>query len=69
MLRIIKKNILLKIIQKYQNHPSNKLLKAKNKNRSQTFSFRETNTDEIKTNQKSFQNIDPEKGSQKRVYY
>ena len=51
---------LLRIIGKYQNHPSIKLIKSKNK--SQTFKFRETNTDEIK---KSIENLDPQKTSQK----
>ena len=37
---------LLRIIGKYQNNPSIKFIKSKNK--SQTFKFRETNTDEIK---------------------
>ena len=36
---------LLRTIRKYQNHPSIKLIKSKNK--SQTFKFRETNIDEI----------------------
>ena len=39
---------LLRIIGKYQNHPSIKLIKSNNK--SQTFKFRETNIDEIKKN-------------------
>ena len=51
---------LLRIIGKYQNHPSIKLIKSKNK--SQTFKFRETNIDEIK---KSIENLDPKKASQK----
>ena len=37
---------LLRIIGKYQNHPSINLIKSKNK--SQTFKFTETNIDEIK---------------------
>ena len=36
----------LRIIGKYENYPSIMLIKSKNK--SQTFKFRETNTDEIK---------------------
>ena len=51
---------LLRIIGKYQNHPSIKLIKSKNK--SQTFKFRETNIDGIK---KSIENLDPKKASQK----
>ena len=51
---------LLRIIGKYQNHPSIKLIKSKNK--FQTFKFRETNTDETK---KPIQNLDPKKASQK----
>ena len=50
---------LLRIIGKYQNHPSIKLIKSKNE--SQTFKFRETNIDEIK---KSIENLDPKKASQ-----
>ena len=55
-----KEDPLLKIIGKYQNHPSIKLIKSKNK--SQTFKFRETNIDEIK---KYIENLDPKKASQK----
>ena len=51
---------LLRTIRKYQNHPSIKLIKSKNK--SQTFKFRETNIDEIK---KYIENLDPKKASQK----
>ena len=51
---------LLRIIGKYQNHPSIKLIKSKNK--SQRFKFRETNTNVIK---KSIKNFDPKKASQK----
>ena len=50
----------LRIIGRYQNHPSIKLIKSKNK--SQTFKFRETNTDEIK---KSIESLDPKKAFQK----
>ena len=32
--------LALKVIEKYQNHSSFKLIKAKNKNQSQTFRFR-----------------------------
>ena len=53
------KDPLLRIIKKYQNHPSIKLIKAKNK--SKTFRFRETNTNEIK---KFIQNLDAKKASQ-----
>ena len=38
-------NPVSRIIKKYQNHPSIKLIKTKNK--SKTFRLRETNTDEI----------------------
>ena len=58
-----KEDPLLKIIGKYQNHPSIKLIKSKNK--SQTFKFRETNIDEIN---KYIENLDPKKASQKREY-
>ena len=51
---------LLRINGKYQNHPSIKLIKCKNK--SQTFKFRETYIDEIK---KSMENLDPKKATQK----
>ena len=51
---------LLRIIGKYQNHPSIKLIKSKNK--FQTFKFREANIDEIK---KYIENLDPKKASQK----
>ena len=44
------------IIKKYQNHSSIKLIKSKNK--SKTFRFRETNTDEIK---KFIEKLDPKK--------
>ena len=58
-----KEDPLLKIIGKYQNHPSIKLIKSKYK--SQTFKFRETNIDEIN---KYIENLDPKKASQKREY-
>ena len=48
------------IIKKYQSHPSCKLIKTKNK--SKTFRFRKTNTDEIK---KFIEKLDPKKASQK----
>ena len=54
---------VFKIEEKYQNHPSVKLIKAKNKNKSLTFMFTKTNIDEIK---KSIQNLDLKKASQKR---
>ena len=53
-------NTVSSIIKKYQNHPSIKLIKTKNK--SKTFRFRETNTDEIK---KFIEKLDPKKASQK----
>ena len=49
-------HLVLKIIEKYQNDPSIKLIKAKEKDKSQTFRFRETNIDDIK---KSVQSLDP----------
>ena len=52
---------LLRIIGKYQNHPSIKLIKSKNK--SQTFKFSEINIDEIKT---SIENLDPKKSISKK---
>ena len=48
------------IIKQYQNHPSIKLIKTKNK--SKTFRFRETNINEIK---KFLRKLDPKKASQK----
>ena len=53
-------NPVSSIIKKYQNHPSIKLIKSKNK--SKTFRFRETNIDEIK---KFIEKLDPKKASQK----
>ena len=49
-------NPVTSIIKKYQNHPRIKLIKTKNK--SKTFGFRETNTDEIK---KFTEKLDPKK--------
>ena len=48
------------IFKKYQNNPSIKFIKTKNK--SQIFRFRETYTDEIK---KFIEKLDPKKASQK----
>ena len=53
-------NTVSSIIKKYQNHPSIKLIKSKNK--SKTFRYRETNIDEIK---KFIEKLDPKKASQK----
>ena len=53
-------NPVSSIIKKYQNHPSIKLIKSKNK--SKTFRFSETNIDEIK---KFIKKLDPKKASQK----
>ena len=53
-------NPVSSIIKKYQNHPSIKLVKTKNK--SKTFRFKETNTNEIK---KFVEKLDPKKTSQK----
>ena len=52
---------LLRIIGKYQNCPSIRSIKSKNK--FETLRFRETNFDEIK---KSIENPDPKKASQNR---
>ena len=46
------------IIVKHQNQPSIKLIIARNKNKSLTLRFRETNIDEIKM---YIQNLDPKK--------
>ena len=54
---------LLRIIEKYQNHPSVQLIKSKNKLRS--FKFRETNVDEIK---RYINSLDPKKSITKRRY-
>ena len=54
------KNTVSSIIKKYQNHPSIKLIKTRNK--SKTFRFRETNTNDIKT---FIEKLDPKKASQK----
>ena len=53
-------NPVSSIIKKYQNHTSIKLIKTKNK--SKTFRFRKTNTNEIK---KFIEKLDPKKSSQK----
>ena len=53
-------NPVISIIKKYQSHPSSKLIKTKNK--SKTFRFGKTNTDEIK---KFIEKLDPKKASQK----
>ena len=52
-------NPVLSIIKKYQNHPSIKLIKTKNKFK--TFRFRKTNTNEIKN---FIEKLDPKKPSQ-----
>ena len=51
---------ILKIIDKYKDHPSIKLIKAKNN--SQFYKFSEIAIEEVK---KSFQNLDPKKATQK----
>ena len=51
---------ILKILDKYKDHQSIKLIKAK-KN-SQVFKFRQIDIDEVK---KSFQSLDPKKAAQK----
>ena len=53
-------NPVSSIIKKYQNQPSIKLIKTKNK--SKTFRFRKTNADEIK---KFIEKLDPKKAFQK----
>ena len=55
-----KKNPVSSIIKKYQNHPSINLIKTKNK--SKTFRFWGTNTDEIK---RFIEKLDLKKASQK----
>ena len=50
----------LKILDKYKNHPSIKLIKTKNN--SQVFKFSQIDIEEVK---KSFQSLDPKKASQK----
>ena len=54
------RNTVSSFIKKIQNHPSIKLIKTKNK--SKTFRFSETNTDEIK---KFIEKVDPKKAFQK----
>ena len=56
----LEENPVSSIIKKYQNHPSIKLIKTKNK--SKTFRFMEINTDEIK---KFIEKLNPKKASQK----
>ena len=51
---------ILKILDKYKNHPSIKLIKAKNN--SQVFKFSQIDIEEVK---KSFQSLDPKKAAQK----
>ena len=51
---------ILKILDKYKNHPSIKLIKAKNN--SQVFKFSQTDIEEVK---KSFPSLDPKKAAQK----
>ena len=51
---------ILKILDKYKNHPSIKLIKAKNN--SQFFKFSQIDIEEVK---KSFQSLDPKKTAQK----
>ena len=53
---------ILKILDKYKDHPSIKLIKAKNN--SPVFEFFQTDIYEVK---KTFQSLDPEKASQKDV--
>ena len=50
----------LKILDKYKDHPSIKLIKAKNN--SQVFTFTEIGIKEVK---KSIQSLDPKKATQK----
>ena len=51
---------ILKVLHKYQNHPSIKLIKATNS--SQVFKFNQINIEEVK---KSFQSLNPKKAAQK----
>ena len=55
-------NPVSSINKKYQNHPSIKLIRTKNKSKS--FRFRETNTDEIK---KFIEKLDPKKVSKNLI--
>ena len=50
----------LKILDKFKNHPSIKLMKTKNS--SQIFKFSQIDSEEVK---KSFQSLDPKKTAQK----
>ena len=51
---------ILKILDKYKDHPSIKLIKAKNS--SKVFKFRQIDIEEVK---KTFQSLDPKKAAQK----
>ena len=51
---------ILKILGKYKDHPSIKLIKAKNS--SKVFKFRQIDIEEVK---KNFQSLDPKKAAQK----
>ena len=51
---------ILEILDKYKDHPSIKLIKAKNN--SQVFKFSQIDIEEVK---KSFQSLDPKKAAQK----
>ena len=51
---------ILKILDKYKDHPSTKLIKAKNS--SKVFKFRQIDIEEVK---KTFQSLDPKKAAQK----
>ena len=53
-------DLILKILDKYKNHPCIKLIKAKNN--SHIFKFSQTDIEEVKT---SFQSLDPKKAAQK----
>ena len=55
-----KQNPNLNILDKYKDHPSIKLIKAKNS--SQVFKFRQIDIEEVK---KTFHSLDPKKGAQK----
>ena len=51
---------ILKILDKYKDHPRIKLIKAKNS--SKVFKFRQIDIEEVK---KTFQSLDPKKAAQK----
>ena len=57
-----KQDPILKTLDKYKNHPSIRLIKAKNN--SQVFKFCQNGIEEVK---KTFQSLDPKKAAQKDI--